>query len=118
MQANMASAPRGPKGEVRSVFTIMLLSVVTFGIYAIWWYFKMAGEVNTFLGYDRMSAIKISLLTSVTCGLYGLYFMFAEGKEIVKEVQTKAGLPADPPFLAGPYQIQGALNKVWQSIPG
>jgi hypothetical protein len=116
MQMN-PETPRGPKGEVRSVFMVMILNLVTCGIYGMIWFFKMSGEINAFLGVERISPIKVWLLSSVTCGIYGLYFMFVDGKEIVKEVQAKAGLPPDPPFIAGPLQIQGAINKVWEAIP-
>lgn len=107
----------GPKGEVRSVFLMMVLWVVTLGIYGIWWGFKVCGEVNAFLGTDRISALKIGLLTSVTCGLYGLYFQFVEGKNVIREVQAKAGKPGKVPFIVGPMQFQGALNKVWEGMP-
>lgn len=107
----------GPKGEVRSVFLMSILWVVTFGIYGIWWSFKVASEVNAFLGAERLSAIKVWLLTTVTCGLYGLYFQFVEGKNVIREVQAKAGAPGKVPFIVGPTQFQGALNKVWEGIP-
>lgn len=107
----------GPKGEVRSVFVMMLLWVVTFGIYGVWWSFKVSSEVNAFLGSDRMSAIKVMLLTAVTCGLYGLYFQFVEAKNVLREVQTKAGKPGKVPFVVGPMQFQGTLNKVWEGLP-
>jgi len=95
----------------------MVLWMVTFGIYGIWWWFKVAGEINTFLGYERLSVIKLMLLSSVTCGIYGLYFSFVECRKILAEVQAKAGQPEDTPFLCGPMQIQGTLNKVWEKIP-
>lgn len=117
MEPNLAATPRGPKGEIRSGFKFMALWMCTFGIYGMWWWFKAASEINTFLGYDRMSVFKIFGLSSVTCGIYGLYFMFVEGKKIIAEVQAKAGLPENPPFLAGPMQIQQSLNKVWEAIP-
>ena len=107
----------GPKGEVRSVFVVFLLWVVTFGIYGIWWSFKVCGEVNAFLGTDRISAIKIGLLSAVTCGLYGLYFQFVEAKNVLREVQQKAGRPGKIPFVVGPMQFQGVLNKVWEGMP-
>ncbi|MGE0788304.1 MAG: DUF4234 domain-containing protein [Sandaracinaceae bacterium] len=107
----------GPKGDVRSPFLMTLLWPLTLGIYGIWWGFKVCGEVNAFLGTERMSAFKIMALSAVTCGLYGLYYQFVEAKNVIKEVQQKAGLPPKPPFFVGPMQFQGALNKVWETIP-
>ncbi|MGE0788305.1 MAG: DUF4234 domain-containing protein [Sandaracinaceae bacterium] len=97
---------------------MFLLTAVTFGIYLLWWAFKVSGEVNGFLGTERMSAIKILAFNFLSCGLYGLYFQFVEAKKIIEEVQTKAGLPAQAPFFLAPLQFQGALNKVWEQIPG
>jgi hypothetical protein len=110
--------PPGPNGEIRNPFVSALLGMVTFGIYAWWWVFKLAGEINTFLGYKRFSPLKVGLLVSVSCGLYGFYFMFVDGKEIIKELQLRAGLPPDPPIIADLLRMQGAANKVWERIPG
>lgn len=107
----------GPKGEVRPLFLMMIYWVLSFGIYGMWWSFKVSSEVNAFLGKDRLSAIKVWLLTAVTCGLYGLYFQFIEAKNILREVQQKAGVPQKVPFLIGPMQFQGTLNKVWEGMP-
>ena len=91
---------------------------VTFGFYAFWWQFKLASEINTFLGTKRFSILKMWLLVSVSCGLYGFYFMFVDGKEMIKEVQQRAGLPPDPPMIADLVRMQGALNRVWEHLPG
>lgn len=99
------------------MFTMMALWLFTCGIYAWWWLFKVCGEINTFLGYDRVSPFKVILLIPVTCGLYSFYFYFVEGKNVIREVQQKAGVPEKVPFLVGPIQLQRALNEVWEAIP-
>lgn len=106
----------GPKGEVRSPFMGILLSAVTFGLYAMYWWWKMASEVNAFLGEEKFSILKFFGLSTITCGLYGLYFMFVEGKSVIHAVQEKAGLPQDAPFIVDLPRMQGALNKVWESV--
>jgi hypothetical protein len=78
----------------------------------------VAGEVNAFLGQERMSAIKLLLLSPITCGIYMLIWEFSEGPKIIKEIQAKAGLPQNAPWFAGPWQFQRALNQVWEAIPG
>ena len=108
----------GPKGEVRSPFMGLGLTVISCGLYGMYWWWKMASEVNAFLGTDRMSVLKIFGLSSVTCGLYGLYFMWVDGKAIIREVQAKAGLPENPPFFCDLLRMQKALNSVWESMPG
>jgi hypothetical protein len=47
-----------------------------------------------------------------------IVWQFGEGKKILAEVQQKAGLPVNVPFLLGPWPLQQALNKVWESVPG
>jgi hypothetical protein len=113
----IASGPMGPKGEIRNPFVSLLLTGVTCGLYGWYWWFKMASEVNTFLGTNRMNIFKIWGLTAVTCGLYGFYYMFVEGKNIIKEVQAKAGQPEDPPLICDLARMQGRLNSVWEKLP-
>jgi len=112
-----ADAPIGPKGEIRSPLKGMLLSAVTCGLYAWFWVYKMATEINTFLGYERMNLVKLAGLFIITCNLYWFYFLFVEGKNIIREVQAKAGLPEAPPLIADIIRMQGALNKVWEQVP-
>ena len=107
----------GPKGEVRSPIMSILLTVATCGLYGFYWWWKMASEVNAFLGTERMSVLKIFGLSSVTCGLYGLYFIWVDGKNVIREVQAKAGLPENAPFLADQVRLQRALNEVWEQLP-
>ena len=109
--------PMGPKGEIRGFLPFFGLTFITFGLYITYWYFKVAGEVNAFLGEEKMNAIKLLGLSSITCGLYGLYWNFSVGPQIIKDIQAKAGLPVNAPFFVGPWQFQSALNKVWEKLP-
>ena len=108
----------GPKGEVRSPFMGIVFTALSCGLYGMYWWYKMASEVNAFLGTDRFNLLKLFGFSTLSCGLYGLYFMFVDGKQIIREVQAKAGLPEDPPFIADLMRLQGALNKVWEQLPG
>lgn len=107
----------GPKGEVRNPFLFIFLTGITFGIYGIYWQFKVATEVNQFLGTERMSAIKIMGLSFITCGLYQIYYQWVESKAILREVQAKAGQPEQVPFVVTPVTFQRVLNNVWEGIP-
>lgn len=115
MQGNPGQA-LGPVGEVRGLVSFFGLHLITFGFYSLFWWFKVAGEVNAFLGTERMSAIKLLLLSPVTCGIYMLIWEFSEGGKILKDVQAKAGLPQSAPFFVGPWQFQRELNKVWEAV--
>jgi len=95
----------------------LVFVLFSFGFYGFYWWWKMASEVNAFLGEPRFSLLKLFGLSSVTCGLYGFYFMFVDGKNIIKEVQAKAGLPPNPPLIADLLRMQKSLNQVWEQIP-
>jgi hypothetical protein len=111
------SQSTGPKGKVRGFFSFFGLHLITLGVYNMVWWFSVAKEVNSFLGSDRMSAVKIMLLSPITLGLYMVFWQFSEGPKIIKEVQARAGLPQKAPFLAGPWQFQRSLNQVWGALP-
>jgi hypothetical protein len=46
-----------------------------------------------------------------------LIWQFSTGPKLIKEVQARAGLPQKAPFMAGPWQFQSALNRVWEALP-
>ncbi len=70
----------------RSIMEVILLSIVTCGIYGIYWFITVTNEIEGALA-DRSdghcsSGITAFLLNLVTCGIYGLYWWYAEGKRL------------------------------------
>lgn len=70
----------------RSVFSVILLTIVTCGIYGIYWFIAVTNEIENDLA-DRSdgccsSGISAFLLTLVTCGIYGLYWWYKEAKRV------------------------------------
>jgi len=112
-----SSQSNGPKGKVRGFIAFFLLHCITLGIYSPVWWFKVAGEVNTFLGQERMSGAKMVFLSPITLGIYYLVWQFKEGPSILREVQGRAGLPPKSPFAVSPWAFQRELNKVWTALP-
>jgi hypothetical protein len=114
----------GPKGEVKSGMTVLLLSLVTCGIYQIIWFIKICGEISAYVQRPEPVWWKVYLLGMVTCGIYAIYWMFAKLGPLVQEVQQRAGIqnPQNQGimFLIPYYNvilIQEELNKAW-SAPG
>ncbi len=103
---------RGPKGKPLDFIMFFILHVVTFGLYNIYWWIKVSGEVNTFLGTKRMAAWKVFFIP-----FYMLYWQFAEGKDQLRDVQRAAGVPENVPWYITPWRFQRGLNQVWNSIP-
>jgi hypothetical protein len=120
----IAPSPRSPG-------LVILLSIVTCGIYHIYWYFATLGELRDAGHSPTGNAPWVDFLIAViTLGLYGLYVDYRLGKEIV-EMQAQRGLREnDTSLLALLLDLlglgvvasglqQNELNRIWQaSAPG
>ena len=117
------------RGEVRDPIMVMVLSLVTCGIYQLYWISKSYEELNRGLGREQFNFVKDLLLSVVTCGIYGIYAMwqFLNG---VTELQQKWGVQPkfEAPimfivlFVFGPavtFMAQDSLNNAWEhGTPG
>ena len=64
----------------RSIPVAIILSIVTCGIYAIYWMIKINDEVNQLSGeYQATSGGMVFLFTLITCGIYGWYWLYKMG---------------------------------------
>ncbi|MBQ8924334.1 MAG: DUF4234 domain-containing protein [Lachnospiraceae bacterium] len=65
----------------REIVTCILLSIVTCGIYGIYWMIKINDEVN-YLAGEPMATTggMVVVLIIVTCGIYGIYWMYKMGE--------------------------------------
>lgn len=79
----------------RNIAVSIILSILTCGIYAIYWFIVITDEAREVSGDESAPSGGIAfLLTLVTCGIYGIYWAYKIGKSmsIAKE---KNGMPAD-----------------------
>jgi hypothetical protein len=117
-----APGQHGAKGQVRNPVTVLLIGLVTCGIYQMIWFISTAGEMSTYLQRDEPNWLKIMGLSIVTCGLYSLYWQIVVLGPLLQEMQQRAGL-ANPQnhgwmYIIPYYNVilmQQELNKVWQS---
>ena len=64
----------------RNVAVAILLSIVTCGIYAIYWQVCLVNDVNKVKEDENAkSGIVVFLLSLVTCTIYWLYWVFKTG---------------------------------------
>ena len=63
----------------RSLPVSILLTIVTCGIYGIYWFIVLTDEVNQLSGEDDTSGGIAFLLMLVTCGIYGIYWAYRMG---------------------------------------
>lgn len=66
----------------RSIAVCIILSIVTCGIYGIYWFVCLNDDANTVSGTEGTTGIVALLLTLVTCGIYGFYWMYKQGEKI------------------------------------
>ena len=82
----------------RSVGVSILLTIITCGIYGIYWFITLTNEANTASGHaqDGTSGGVAFLLTLVTCGIYGYYWAYKMGEKVA-EAKAIRNMPADNP---------------------
>ncbi len=77
----------------RSIATAIILSIVTCGIYGLYWFVCLNNDVNTMNEQPGTSGGMALLLTIVTCGIYGWYWAYKQGEK-VEAIKAKRGLPS------------------------
>lgn len=76
----------------RNIVVCILLTLVTCGLYGIYWMVVLNDDVNTMAGKQGTSGIMVLILTLVTCGIYSLYWMYQMGVA-VEMIHDKHGEP-------------------------
>lgn len=66
----------------RDIVVAVILSIVTCGIYGIYWFVVMTDESNRVSGDNTTSGGMALLLTIVTCGIYSIYWNYKMGKKM------------------------------------
>ena len=114
------------KGEVRSPGMVIVLTIVTCGIYGLWWHYKVGQEVNAAAGKEVVNPMFV-WLGLVTCGLTLLYFIYTLDKALIdlaaargKSYTSNLMLWIILYFISGlgmyveMFQVQTALNEIWE----
>ena len=80
----------------RNIVTCIILSLVTCGIYGLYWYFCIINDLNTASETpDDASAGMVLLLSIVTCGIYGWIWLYKAGEKVDKIRQRNGEQPSD-----------------------
>lgn len=77
----------------RSFWMMLLLSMVTCGIYGIIWWYTFVEDLNTLTdgrSYEKPSPnfILVLLLGTITCGIYSLIWMYKQGNRTADAAAT------------------------------
>ncbi len=82
----------------RDIAISVILSIVTCGIYGIYWFICLVDDMNRLAAQHGVEGTGQSggltfLLTLVTCGIYGLIWAFRVG-EMLDKIKYTRGIPA------------------------
>lgn len=81
--------------EQRNIAVCIILSIVTCGIYQIYWFICLTNDINTLSRDTNGTSGGIAfLLTLVTCGIYGIYWAYKQGDKI-DFCKRERGIPSN-----------------------
>ena len=88
----------------RDIAIAIILTIVTCGIYSIYWFVVMTDEIGEVSGDRSISGVMALLLTFVTCGIYGYYWAYKMGQQLTSAKQAR-GMPVSSTELSVLYLI-------------
>lgn len=106
----------------RSPLKVLLLLVLTCGLYYFYWVYVTSREIDEFLGESDIPPVVHLLLLVFTATLWGFVWDYQAGRKLVR-MQQRAGLPVQDNSLlylvldilgAGPVYGLGIIVPLWQ----
>ena len=80
--------------QQRNIAVCIILSIVTCGIYGIYWFIVLSNDTNTVSREENAtSGGGAFILSLITCNIYGLYWAYKQGEKIDK-AKTEKGMPS------------------------
>ena len=112
----------------RNPVSVLLLSLVTCGIYSLYLIYQISKEVRDFRGDSSIDPGLELLLCIITCGLYEIYWYYKYGR-LVFDMEQRVGvsgasdmslilllLPIFGFGIVSLLLLQTELNRVWDTI--
>lgn len=78
--------------QQKNIATCVILSIVTCGIYGIYWFITLTDDSNAISGEPTASGGVAFLLSLVTCGIYSFYWAYKLGEK-VDSAKARRGYP-------------------------
>ena len=64
----------------RNIALCIIFSIITFGIYGLYWFVHITNDVNTLANPEKKTSGGVALLlTIITCNIYGIYWAYKMG---------------------------------------
>jgi len=115
------------KGLSRSPVMVLVLSLITCGIYYLYWIYMTSLETQRYLGTNNSTSPGLEVVLCIfTCGIYYIYWNYKYGK-VIAECHQRAGITVEDNSilylllsifqfgLVGSIIMQSSLNRVWES---
>lgn len=93
--------------QSRNIGLAIILSLITCGIYSLYWMYKLTEEVSLLSGDRSFSGGKALLLSIITFGIYTLFWDYQLGAKIAEAQKNKGITPKDNGVL---YLVLGILG--------
>ena len=78
--------------QERNIATSVILTIVTCGIYGIYWFITLTDETKAAANDTQLASGGVAfLLTLVTCGIYSIYWAYKMG-ELLANAQSQRGM--------------------------
>jgi len=77
-----SSSTGTPMLTKREIVVAVILSILTCGIYAIYWFIVMTDDANKVSGDYSTSGGMAFLFSILTCGIYGIYWHYKMGQKL------------------------------------
>jgi hypothetical protein len=113
-------------GEKRDPLMVVVFTLLTCGIYGIFWWYTVMTEIKNALGRQDINPGMEILLTFVTCGIYGFY-LYYKYPQLMLEMQDRAGKPRNDITMTALLLaifglaivsipiMQSELNSIWDT---
>ena len=119
-----AAAPgnQGPLGRPRGILFVILISIVTLGIYHLYWVFKVFDELKQHTG-EGIGGV-LALVIAIVIGIVNAFVLPSEiGKMYARDGRTAPMTGWTGLWLLLPLvgwfvwivKVQGAMNRYWES---
>jgi hypothetical protein len=113
-------------GEKRDPVTVLILSILTCGLYAVYWVYATSSEIKRATGREDIHPALDAILSLVTCYIWLIYLAY-KYPQLILDLQERAGRPRNDIsiislilavvvlFPVSMFMIQGELNNVWDA---
>jgi len=111
------------KVSERSIPLYIILTLLTCGLFSIYWFIVLAGDIRRLKGGTKPNGVLDYLLGFITCGIY-LWYCYYTYPNYIEEIQEERGLKVKDISLAALLLgifglgivslalIQNELNKI------